>query len=66
MAILTPTEEKVMDYLLRRTTPVAAETIVKHFIISRSNASLTLKRLQERGLLDLVKIGNKKFFKIKE
>lgn len=64
--ILAPTEEKILDFLMQRKRPVSIDAVMKQFIISRSNASITLNRLHEKGLLDVVKMGSKKFFKIKD
>lgn len=64
--ILGPTEERILDFLMQRKRPVSIDAVMKQFIISRSNASITLNRLHERGLLDVVKMGSKKFFKIKD
>lgn len=64
--ILAPTEEKILDFLMQRKRPVSIDAVMKQFIISRSNASITLNRLHERGLLEVVRMGSKKFFKIKE
>lgn len=66
MPILGPTEERILDFLMQRKRPVSIETVMKQFIISRSNASITLNRLHDRGYLDVVKQGSKKFFQIKE
>ena len=64
--ILGPTEERILDFLMQRKRPVSIDAVMKQFIISRSNASITLNRLHEKGLLDVVKMGSKKFFKIKD
>ena len=64
--ILAPTEKKILDFLMQRKRPVSIDAVMKKFIISRSNASMTLNRLHDRGLVDVVKMGSKKFFKTKE
>lgn len=67
MAItLTELQNKVMDYLIKRKSPADAAAISKKFIISRSKASVVLFQLHEIGLTDVIPIGNKKFYKVKD
>ena len=67
MAItLTELQSKVMDYLISRRSPADAAAVSKKFIISKSKASITLFQLHEIGLTDVVPMGNKKFYKVKE
>lgn len=62
---LTPAEEKIYKYLLEHTSPVAATTLAKRFIISQSRAASLLKTLHERGLADIVQVGKNKFYRLK-
>jgi predicted transcriptional regulator len=63
---LTELQSKVMDYLISRRSPADAAAVSKKFIISKSKASITLFQLHEIGLTDVVPMGNKKFYKVKE
>jgi predicted transcriptional regulator len=58
--------DKVWDYLVEHTTPVSAERLAKRFIVSKSHVASVLRALQEREVLDCIKIGNKHFYKIKD
>lgn len=66
MVNLSPPEERLFEYLRRRKTPVASDTVAKQFIISQSRAANLLRFLFEKGLLDVVSVGKKRFFKIKD
>lgn len=64
--ILTDAEEKILNYLVEHKTPVMAGTLAKRFIMSQSKVSTLLKLLHEKGLADVLQIGNNKFYKIKD
>ncbi len=64
--ILTEAEEKILNYLVEHKTPVMAGTLAKRFIMSQSRVSTLLKLLHEKGLADVLQIGNNKFYKIKD
>lgn len=64
--ILTEAEEKILNYLVEHKTPVMAGTLAKRFIMSQSKVSTLLKLLHEKGLADVLQIGNNKFYKIKD
>ena len=64
---MTDFEEKVWKYLLSHPkTPVQARTIAKEWIVSKYKIARTLNRFVENGIADIVRIGSKKFYKIKE
>lgn len=56
-------EQKIWEYLKDHKTPVAVDTLVKRFIISKSTVSRTLSMLERNGLIDVIKIGSKKYYK---
>ena len=60
-------EEKVWKYLLSHPkTPVQAKTIAKEWIVSDTRVYRVLEKFVEVGIADLVRIGTKKFYKVKE
>jgi hypothetical protein len=64
---MTDFEEKVWKYLLSHPkTPVQAKTIAKEWIVSENRVARTLNRFVENGIADLVRIGTKKFYRVKE
>lgn len=63
---IDPKDEKIWKYLLEHKTPVTQEKIVKYFMISRSHASRALNYFVEQGIAEVVKIGTKKHYKVKE
>jgi Fic family protein len=64
---MTEFEEKVWKYLLSHPkTPVQAKTIAKAWIVNDNKVARTLNRFVESGIADLVRIGSKKFYKVKE
>lgn len=65
-AILTNLQEKVLIYLKEHKTPVLAKTLAKRFIVSDSAVSSALRYLHEKQLADVIKVGNQKFYKLKD
>jgi Fic family protein len=64
---MTDFEEKVWNYLCsHKKTPVQARTIAKAWIVNDNKVARTLNRFVESGIADLVRIGSKKFYKVKE
>ena len=64
---MTDFEEKVWRYLLSHPkTPIQAKTIAKEWIVSKNKDARTLNRFVESGIADLVRIGARKFYKVKE
>jgi hypothetical protein len=64
---MTDFEEKVWKYLLSHPkTPVQAKTIAKEWIVSENRVARTLSRFVENDIADIVRIGSKKFYRVKE
>ena len=64
---MTDFEQKVWNYLCsHKKTPVQARTIAKAWIVNDNKVARTLNRCVESGIADLVRMGSKKFYKVKE
>ncbi len=64
---MTDFEEKVWKYLLSHPkTPVRARTIAKEWIVSENRVARTLNRFVDNGIADLIRMGAKKFYRVKE
>jgi Fic family protein len=63
---MTEFEEKVWDYLRTHKTPVQAKTLAKLWIISDNKVARALNRFVENEIVDLIQMGSKKFYKVKE
>ena len=64
---MTEFEEKVWKYLITHPkTPVQAKTIAKEWIVSKNKIARVLNRFVENEIVDLVRMGSKKFYKVKE
>jgi predicted transcriptional regulator len=64
---MTDFEEKVWNYLCsHKKTPVQAKTIAKEWIVSKNKIARALNRFVENEIVDLVRMGSKKFYKVKE
>ena len=64
---MTDFEEKVWKYLISHPkTPVQAKTIAKEWIVSKNKIARVLNRFVENEIVDLVRMGSKKFYKVKE
>ena len=64
---MTDFEEKVWKYLLSHPkTPVQAKTIAKEWIVSENRVARTLNRFVDNGIADLIRMGAKKFYRVKE
>ena len=64
---MTDFEEKVWKYLLSHPkTPVQARTIAKEWIVSKTRVYRVLEKFVENNIADVVRIGSKKFYKVKE
>ena len=64
---MTDFEEKVWNYLCsHKKTPVQARTIAKAWIVNDNKVARTLNRFVKSGIADLVRMGSKKFYKVKE
>ena len=47
-------EERVLDYLQTHKTPVTANKLAKHFIMSESHTKKVLNNLVSRGIVQIV------------
>jgi predicted transcriptional regulator len=63
---IDPRDEKIWNYLITHKTPVTQEQMMKRFLISKSHAGRALNFFVEQGIAELIKIGTKKFYKVKE
>ena len=64
---MTDFEQKVWNYLCsHKKTPVQARTIAKAWIVNDNKVARILNRFVESGIADLVRMGSKKFYKVKE
>jgi len=64
---MTEFEEKVWKYLISHPkTPVQSKTIAKEWIVSKNKIARVLNRFVENEIVDLVRMGSKKFYKVKE
>jgi hypothetical protein len=64
---MTEFEQGVWDYLISHSkTPVQAKTIAKEWIVSKNKIARVLNRFVENEIVDLVRMGSKKFYKVKE
>jgi len=68
MAIqMTDFEQAVWDYLCsHKKNPVQAKTIAKEWIVSDNKVARALNRFVENEIVDLIRMGSKKFYKVKE
>lgn len=63
---MTEFEELVWKYLLTHKTPVNQKKLSKLWLVSGSRVSRTLKRFENEGIVDVIKIGSQKFYKVKD
>jgi predicted transcriptional regulator len=64
---MTDFEQGVWDYLCsHKKTPVQANKIAKEWIVSKTRVYRVLERFVENGIADVIRIGSKKFYKVKE
>ena len=63
---MTDFEQGVWDYLRTHKTPVQAKTLAKLWIISDNKVARALNRFVENEIVDLIRMGSKKFYKVKE
>lgn len=59
-------EQKIWEYLKEHKTPVPTDTLEKRFIISKSTVKRIMAMLERNGLVDVIKIGSKKYYKRRE
>ena len=63
---IKPNDERIWQYLVERTTPVTRSQIEKHFLISKSNANRALSYFVSQGIAEVIKVGNQRFYRVKE
>jgi uncharacterized membrane protein len=63
---IDPKDEKVWKYMIERKVPITQEQVMKHFLISRSHVSRTLNFFVQQDIAEIIKLGSKKFYKVKE
>lgn len=59
-------DEKIWNYMLTHKTPVSQEKMARYFLISKSHAGRALNFFVEQGIAEVIKIGTKKFYRVKE
>lgn len=65
-ANLNEFENKVMDYLIRRKTAATVKQIAKFFIRSESHVTGTLRELEKKELISVIRTGNINLYGVKE
>jgi hypothetical protein len=63
---IDPRDEKIWNYMITHKTPVSQEKMARYFLISKSHAGRALNFFVEQGIAEVVKVGTKKFYKVKE
>lgn len=63
MSKLEENKERVLGFMRGRKTMVAKETVAKYFIWSDSKTAPILNSLVDEGWLELLRRGNKKFYR---
>jgi uncharacterized membrane protein len=59
-------EELVWEYLTTHKTPAHPKKLAKRWIVSEAKVARVLKRFEKEGIVDLVKLGTQKFYKVKD
>lgn len=59
-------ENKVMDYLIKRKTAATVKQIAKFFIRSESYVVNTLRELEKKELINVIRAGNMNLYGMKE
>ena len=63
---IDPRDERIWNYIITHKTPVSQEKMARYFLISKSHAGRALNFFVEQGIAEVVKVGTKKFYKVKE
>ena len=63
---IDPRDEKIWNYMITHKTPVSQEKMAKYFLISKSHAGRALNFFVEQGIAEVIKIGVRKFYRVKE
>jgi Fe2+ or Zn2+ uptake regulation protein len=64
MLILTPSQQKIFDYLRTHKKPVSAQYLSNYFMISYETALKALRFLVEEEEAKVIKVGQKKLYAI--
>ena len=59
-------ENKMMDYLIKRKTAATVKQIAKFFIRSESYVLNTLRALEKKQLISVIRAGNMNLYTIKD
>ena len=59
-------ENKVMDYLIKRKTAATVKQISKFFIRSETHILRTLRELEKKGLISVIRAGSMNLYGVKE
>jgi predicted transcriptional regulator len=62
---MTPQEEAIFLFLKERTAPAPTSIVAKRFILSDSKVTSLLEGLVTKGLLEAVKAGKHRLYKVK-
>ena len=65
-ANLNEFENKMMDYLIKRKTAATTKQISKFFIRSESYVLKTLRELEKKELINVIRIGSTNLYAVKE
>ena len=65
-ASLSEFENKVMDYLIKRKTAATVKQICTFFIRSKSYVLTTLRSLEQKGLISVIRAGSTNLYTVKE
>ena len=60
---IDPRDIRFWNYLVEHKTPVTAERLAKHFLVSKSHAGRALKIFAEQGLAEVKKNGSTKTYR---
>ena len=63
---MTDEEERVWKYLVQRKNPTTQKQMAKYFLRSQSYVSKIVSTFVQQGILDEIKIGTQKLYKVKE
>ena len=64
--MLTEFENKMMDYLIKRKTAATVKQISKFFIRSESHVLGTLRSLEKKELISVIRAGSTNLYTVKE
>lgn len=59
-------EERLWNYLVSHKTPVTVKKMAKYWICSESRVRGALEKFVDRGIVEVVKLGNLKHYRVKE